>query len=74
MIFKKDKIVIKGDYFVMAAWPNEGAKLYSGSTQNYQGMIVPGKDSQQIAEFFETDSNGYTSPVQSIEGIKIKSI
>ena len=72
--FKKDKIVVKGDYFFMAARPYQGAKLYSGSTQNYQGMIVPGKDSQQIAEFFETDSNGYTSPVQSIEGIKIKSI
>jgi len=72
--FKKDKIIVKGDYFVIAARAHEGAKLYSGSTQNYQGMVVPGKDSQQIAEFFETDINGYSSPVQSLEGIKIKSI
>jgi len=72
--FKKDRIIVKGDYFVIAARGSEGAMLYSGSTQNYQGMIVPGEDSQQIAEFFETDVNGYSSPIQSIEGIKIKSI
>ena len=72
--YKKDKIIVNGDYFIMKARAHEGAKLYLGSTQKYQGMIIPGNDSQQIAEFFETDSNGYKSPVQSIEGMEIKSI